>query len=149
MLGKLPTMTLEGTPAIIVNEKEYNYGMDAVDIFQRISLQISQYGSRTANLDEGGYDYKFASHLFRLYYEGLKLLKEGRVDFPLEENKFLLSVKQGEYDLDYLLKRADEFEPLFEIAYQESKLRHSPDQDGISQLQTQMYLDYWREKGWI
>ena len=152
-LGKFkfitPTMTLEGTPAIIVNEKEYNYGMDAVDIFQRISLQISQYGSRTANLDEGGYDYKFASHLFRLYYEGLKLLKEGRVDFPLEENKFLLSVKQGEYDLDYLLKRADEFEPLFEIAYQESKLRHSPDQDGISKLQTKMYLEYWREKGWI
>ena len=49
------------------------------------------------------------------------------MDFPLDENKFLLSVKRGDYDLDYLLKRADEFEPLFELAYQESKLRHSPD----------------------
>lgn len=144
-----PTVTLEGTPAIVVNEKEYNYGMAAQDILARITFAIDQYGSRTRSLDEGGYDYKFASHLFRLYYEGLKLLKEGRVDFPLEENKFLLSVKQGEYDLDYLLKRADEFEPLFEIAYQESKLRHSPDQDGISKLQTKMYLEYWREKGWI
>jgi hypothetical protein len=144
-----PTMTLEGTPTIIVNEKEYNYGMDAEKIYQQISFQIDQYGHRTTSLDEGGYDYKFASHLFRLYYEGLKLLKEGRVDFPLEENKFLLSVKNGDYDLEYLLKRADEFEPLFEIAYQESKLRHSPDQDGISTLQTQMYLEYWREKGWV
>ena len=144
-----PTVTLEGTPAIVVNEKEYNYGMAAQEILTRITFAIDQYGSRTRSLDEGGYDYKFASHLFRLYYEGLKLLKEGRVDFPLEENKFLLSVKKGESDLDYLLKRADEFEPLFEIAYQESKLRHSPDQDGISKLQTQMYLEYWREKEWI
>lgn len=143
------TMTLEGTPAIVVNEKEYNYGMAAQDILARITFTIDQYGSRTRSLDEGGYDYKFASHMFRIYYEGLKLLKEGRMEFPLEENKFLLSVKQGEYDLDYLLKRADEFEPLFEIAYQESKLRHSPDQDGISKLQTKMYLEYWREKGWI
>ena len=144
-----PTVTLEGTPAIVVNEKEYNYGMNAQDILARITFTIDQYGSRTRSLDEGGYDYKFASHMFRIYYEGLKLLKEGRMEFPLEENKFLLSVKQGEYDLDYLLKRADEFEPLFEIAYQESKLRHSPDQDGISKLQTKMYLEYWREKGWV
>jgi hypothetical protein len=144
-----PTVTSEGTPAINVDEKIYNYGMQASDIFQRISLEISRYGSRTLSLDEGGYDYKFASHLFRLYYEGLRLLKEGSLTFPLDENKFLISVKNGEYDLDYLLKRADEFEPLFETAYLESKLPHSPDQDGISRLQTSMYLEYWQEKGWI
>jgi hypothetical protein len=143
------TVTLEGTPAIIVDDKEYNFGMEADAVLQQVTKRISQYGSRTKDLDDGGYDFKFASHLFRLYYEGLKLLKEGSITFPLEENKFLLAVKNGEYDLDYILKRADEFEPLLEIAYQESKLPHSPDQDGISKLQTAMYLEYWREKEWL
>jgi hypothetical protein len=143
------TVTLEGTPAIIVDDKEYNFGMEADAVLQQVTKRISQYGSRTKDLDDGGYDFKFASHLFRLYYEGLKLLKEGSITFPLEENKFLLAVKNGEYDLDYILKRAAEFEPLLEIAYQESKLPHSPDQDGISKLQTAMYLEYWREKEWL
>lgn len=143
------SMTLEGTPSIRVQEKEYNFGMSIGVIYDSIKGMVDAYGNRTLSLDEHGYDDKFASHLFRLYYEGLKLLKEGHIDFPLEENKFLLEVKKGEYDLDYLLKKADAFEPLFEVAYQESKLRHSPDQDGISKLQTSMYLDYWREKGWI
>jgi len=143
------TVTLEGTPALRVQEKEFNSGMAADIIYEHAKNLIGSYGERTIDLEEHGYDLKFASHLFRLYYEGLQLLKEGKLSFPLAENKFLLAVKRGEYSLDYILQKADEFEPLMEIAYQQSKLRHSPDQDGISKLQTKMYLEYWREKGFI
>ena len=143
------TITLEGSPALRVQEKEFNSGMDAAIIYEHAKGIINSYGKRVKDLDDSGYDLKFASHIFRLYYEGLQLLKEGTITFPLIENNFLLAVKRGDYTLEEILKRADEFEPLFDLAYQQSKLRHSPDQDGISKLQTKMYLEYWREKGFI
>jgi hypothetical protein len=143
------TVTLEGSPAIRVQEKEFNSGMNASIIYEHAKAIIGSYGKRVKDLDDSGYDLKFASHLFRLYYEGLQLLREGTLTFPLVENAHLLAVKRGDYSLEEILQRASEIEPLFDLAYQQSKLRHSPDQDGISKLQTEMYLEYWREKGFI
>lgn len=143
------TTTLENTPAIMVNDKEFNWGMGIDKIRDNVKNHVEQYGHRTLSLDERGFDDKFASHLFRLYYEGLKLLKEGRIDFPLEENKFLLAVKKGEFTLEEILAKADMFEPLFEQAYLQSTLPHGPAQDKVSDLQVHLYLSYWREKGWV
>lgn len=143
----LKCQTSEGTPAIRIQDKEFNYVMDVKRIYENVTRNLNAYGHRTLSLDTRDYDDKFASHLFRLYYEGLKLLKEGHIQFPLEENKFLLAVKRGEYDLDYILKKADEFEPLFEMAYLNSKLPHGPKQEEISQLQTNLYLTYWKNNG--
>lgn len=143
------SMTLEGTPSVHVQEKEFNFGMAIGSIYDSVKSNVEQYGHRTLSLDERGFDDKFASHLFRLYYEGLKLLKEGRIDFPLEENKFLLAVKKGEFTLEEILAKADMFEPLFEQAYLQSTLPHGPAQDKVSDLQVHLYLSYWREKGWV
>lgn len=143
------TLTLEGTPALRVQDKEFNAGMDATIIYEHAKAILNSYGKRTKSLDDSGYDLKFANHIFRLYFEGLQLLKEGTITFPLVENAFLLAVKRGEYTLEEILKRADDFEPLFDLAYQQSKIRQSPDQDAISKLQTKMYLEYWKEKNWI
>lgn len=141
--------TLEGTPSIHVQDKEFNFGMDSDRIYEKVKANIARYGHRTLSLDERDYDDKFASHLFRLYYEGLKLLKEGTLEFPLEENKFLIAVKRGEFSLEEILAKADMFEPLFEQAYLISNLQKGPAQEEISKLQMDLYLQYWREKGWI
>lgn len=143
------SMTLEGTPSIHVQDKEFNFGMQVERIYEKVKANIERYGHRTLSLDERDYDDKFASHLFRLYYEGLRLLKEGNIEFPLEENKFLIAVKRGEFSLEELLAKADSFEPLFEQAYLASKLQHGPQQEEISKLQMELYLQYWREKEWI
>ena len=143
------SISAEGTPTIRVQEKEFNSGMNASIIYEHAKALIESYGKRVKDLDDSGYDLKFASHLFRLYYEGLQLLREGTLTFPLVENAFLLAVKRGDYTLEEILKKADEIEPLFDLAYQQSKLRHSPDQEGISKLQTKMYLEYWKEMGMI
>ena len=61
------------------------------------------------------------------------------------DDKFLLSIKEGKYDLDFLLSKADEFEHLFEMAYIQSSLQKAPQQDKISKLQQEIYLEWWRE----
>jgi uncharacterized protein len=131
---------------IKVDGREYEYHMDINKIYDNISREIDRYGTRTSNLDEHMYDTKFASHIFRLYYEGLSLLKEGEIHYPLAENQFILDVKNGRYTLEEVLEKAEQIEPLFEMAYLQSNLRHSPDIELISELQQQIYLKYWKEK---
>jgi len=134
---------------ISVDNRNYNWGFDVKKILENITNEINRYGSRTANLDTMAYDCKFASHIFRLYYEGLSLLKEGNIHYPLIENQFILDVKTGKYSLDEVLAKAESIEPLFEMAYINSKLRHAPDVNAISDLQKSIYLDYWKEKNLI
>ena len=143
------TVDAQGSDALKVDTKTYNYGMDIQNIYEQINHELDKYGSRTIFLKEYGMDVKFASHIFRLYYEGLQLLKEGKLDFPLHENKFLLDIKQGMYDLEYLIKRTDDFEPLFEQAYLISTLPKSPDQDAVHKLQQELITGFWREHNLI
>lgn len=131
---------------IIIDGREYNFGMNINTIYENISREIDRYGHRTAGLDTMAYDTKFASHIFRLYYEGLSLLKEGEIHYPLQENQFILDVKNGKYSLDEVLAKAESIEPLFEMAYINSTLRHAPDINAISDLQKSIHLEYWKSK---
>jgi predicted nucleotidyltransferase len=142
-------MTQEGTDSIVVDNKEYNYGMRTEKIYSYVKEEIEKYGQRTKYIAEHGYDLKFAAHLFRLYYEGLRLLETGELIFPMPENerKFMMEIKNGDYDLDYLLSRSKEFKPLLDKAYNDNKanLAYSPNQEEIHKLLVDMTLDFWKE----
>jgi hypothetical protein len=142
-------MTQEGSDAVMVDDKIYNFGMNIQKIYENISHQIDAYGHRTVALDEHSFDCKFASHVFRLIQEGVDLLTKGELAFPCANAAFQLEVKQGKYDLDTILAKIEEMEPLLEKANLESTLQHAPMQNEISSLQTKLILDYWRDKKYI
>jgi len=145
--------TPEDTDAIKVDNKEYNLGMSVQRIYDYVNKEVETYGGRLDYVKEYGYDVKFASHLFRLYYEGLRLLKDGNLIFPMPEDEvtFMTDIKAGKYDLDFLLEKSKELEPLFDLAYEENKanLPYSPDQVAISELQQKMILEFWKDNGLI
>jgi len=132
---------------IKVDDKEYNWGMDIKKIKNYVEYEINRYGGRTKYLDDYGYDIKFASHLFRLLYEGLEILKDGQITLPRPERKFLLDIRNGNYSLEELLRKVDELEPLFEMVYLKTELPKCPDDKGISKLQMQLYFQYWKDYG--
>lgn len=98
-----------------------------------------------------GYDCKMAAHTFRLYYECIQLLKEGIITMPLHDNKEILHIKKGGYPgLDGLAKlkeKAIELEKRCDGVYDLSKLRHSPDHEGVSNLQKKILLEFWEDRG--
>ena len=142
--------TSEDTDGIRVDNKDYNFGMSVQRIYDYVNKEVETYGGRLEYVKEYGFDVKFAAHLFRLYYEGLRLLKEGNLIFPMpeEEVKFMMDIKSGKYDLDFLLNKSKELEPQFEEAYDENKanLPFSPNHEEIDNLQRSMILEYWKEK---
>jgi predicted nucleotidyltransferase len=101
-------------------------------------------GNRKEYLEKFGYDVKFASHLIRLLTEGLELLVEGRLAFPITHNRLVRDIKEGKLDLSQVLTKADHLESLVEESYVKSTLPHTPDLDAINNLQIQMLENFWK-----
>lgn len=145
--------TLEDTDGIRVDNKDYNFGMPINRIFEYVNKEVEAYGGRLEFLKDYSFDVKFAAHLFRLYYEGLRLLREGNLVFPMpeEEVKFMMDIKAGKHLLDDLLLKSKEMEPLFEMAYEENKanLPYTPNHSAIDKLQRETILEFWKEKGFV
>ena len=141
----------EGTDGIQVDSKYFNYGMPIEALLNYVNKEVDKYGQRTRYIQEYGFDLKFSSHLFRLYYEGLQLLEEGKLDLPFtgEKQQFMIDIKSGKYSIDFLISKYEELKPILEIAYEKSKLRHSPNDKAISQLQMKMHFNFWRDKNLI
>lgn len=88
---------------------------------------------RAANIEEFGYDLKFAYHIVRLLNEVEQILIEH--DLDLERNREQLkSIRRGEWSLDEILDYFARKEVALETVYSESTLSHSPDEDRIREL---------------
>ncbi len=87
-----------------------------------------------------GYDGKYASHAFRLLEEGKQLLMDGEIHFPLQNAKFLLDIKNGVYQYEYIINKAKEIEDEFEGWYALSHLPQKPDRVKLKEI----YVDLVR-----
>jgi hypothetical protein len=77
---------------------EYLYLHQITEHVNRIS---GQFGHRSIEASEcDGKDFKAMSHAYRAGVEYLNILKNGRIDFPLKESKYILSIKQGNCDFE-------------------------------------------------
>jgi len=142
--------TQEGSDCIQVDQREYNFGMYLIKIFNYVDRELKGYGGRLEYIKEFGFDLKFAAHLFRLFYEGLDLANTGKLQFPLPQNQidYMLEVKKGKYTIDEMLTKADIMEKDLVEAFKENKanLPHSPNHSEIDKLQQQIMTDFWKLK---
>lgn len=93
-----------------------------------------------------GYDVKLASHNLRLLLECFQLLKEGVLAFPLAENKLLLDVKRGKFNLEQFYEESKRLSAMVDLVYTGSKLPHGADLEAINDLQIELYENYWSSK---
>lgn len=113
---------------------------------QRRKLEVKRDNmtGRTELALKFGYDTKFASHLIRLLFEGLQILTEKTLTFPLPQNNMIRDVKLGKYDLTWVLNKAHYLEELIDEAYIHSDLQYTPDFEAINELQISLIEDFWR-----
>lgn len=124
---------------------QYEKGQQVFVVKKLIEQEISAYGHRLELIQKFGFDTKFASHLIRLLDEGLQLLVEGTLTFPLPQNNLIRDIKLGKYSLDEVLKIAEDKEKLVEQAYITSALPPTPDLKAIDQVQIELLKEFW---GW-
>jgi predicted nucleotidyltransferase len=115
---------------------------------QRHKLEIKRDNmtGRTELALKYGYDTKFAGHLIRLLIEGLEILVEKNITFPLHQNNLIRDIKLGKYDLTWVLNKAQELEKLIDEAYIKSDLQYEAQWGKINKLQIRLLEEFWKER---
>lgn len=100
-------------------------------------------GLRTIIVEKHGYDTKYASHLIKLLYFGIEILRTGKLTFPTEHRKYLIQIKNGEWPLSQIIDKAIYLESYLEEALKSSTLPEYPNIEEISQLQINLIESFW------
>ncbi len=91
------------------------------------------------------YDSKSMMHVFRLLLMAREIATERRVNVWRKDREFLLSIKEGKFEYDELLQKAEALKDELPILYQNSDLKAEPDIDVIDALLIKMRGMYYNE----
>lgn len=107
--------------------------------------------NRPALIAEHGFDTKFAMHMLRLGYQGIELLTNGKLVFPIDGTigEYLRAVRRGEYEYDEVLERSYTLSNRLEHLIRDSDLPHTADYAKVNDLIWKMHWTHWDEKGLV
>ena len=123
----------------------FQSGMPTDAVLEAINKELLAYGRRLDQVKRLGYDPKFISHVVRLLDEGIELMVEGKLTFPLNNNRLVRDIKQGKYALSDILKWIDDRERGIEEAYIRSSLPNTPDLEAVNKLQVRILEEYYEQ----
>jgi uncharacterized protein len=84
------------------------------------------------------YDSKNMMHVFRLLLVAKEIATEGKVNVHRGDRDFLLSIKEGKFEYDELVQRAQALKDELPLLYQNSSLMSEPDVKMIDELLIKM-----------
>jgi uncharacterized protein len=91
------------------------------------------------------YDSKNMMHVFRLLFIAKEIATEGKINVWRKDREFLLDVKQGKYEYDDLVDRAETLKDELQELYRESLLQEQPDIKKVNELLVSMRAAYYSE----
>jgi hypothetical protein len=89
------------------------------------------------------YDSKNMMHVFRLLLMAKEIAVEGKINVHRKDREFLLAVKQGKFEYDDLVQKAEILKSELPLLYQQSKLMDEPDVAKIDELLIKMRGAYY------
>ena len=91
------------------------------------------------------YDSKNMMHVFRLLLMAKEIATEGKINVLRKDRDFLLSVKQGKFEYDELLQKAETLKDELPALYQKSGLQEEPDVEMIEALLIKIRKAFYKE----
>lgn len=104
--------------------------------------------TRPELIEKYGYDTKFAGHMVRLGYQGVELMRTGKITLPMPEaeRQDVMDIRLGHWAMEDALELALELEEALSCI--KSPLRTEPDYAWADDWLAGTYLSFWRDKGW-
>lgn len=133
-ITKVGTMVREARHIFLHKGSFHKLKGYAFSQMHKAHLKNPKEGSKRAkNVEEYGWDVKFGYHVVRLCCQAEQILTEH--DLDLQRNREQLkAIRRGEMSLEDVQQWFSDKEKSLEKLYNESKLRHSPDEGAIKQL---------------
>ncbi len=91
------------------------------------------------------YDSKNMMHVFRLLLMAKEIATEGKINVHRTDRNFLLDIKQGKFEYDDLLKKAEELKDGLPSLYARSLLPEAPDLIAINKLLVETRDAYYKK----
>lgn len=130
---------------LFLSKKAYHafrgYAHSQLDDIEKDTYKGYMGEKRKRLADRHGYDTKHASHVIRLLRMGIEYLREGKVTLPRPDADELLSIKEGEWALEGVLKYTDQLFKALELAREKSPLPDEPDRDKIEELLVDVVME--------
>lgn len=101
---------------------------------------------RTELVEKHGYDTKYAMHVIRLFLEAKEYMEEGEISLPNPKVDLLIDIRKGKYKLSEVEEMGKQLDAEAVQAQTASPLPESVDLNAISQLLSDVYLDFWSRK---
>lgn len=98
---------------------------------------------RRALRDTYGYDTKYASHIFRLFYQGVELMKYGVIELPLFKANSIKEIKRGAIPLQDIDAMVNSLIESLELAVGNSDLPEKSDTSTIETWMLDTYASEW------
>ncbi|MEO7984153.1 MAG: nucleotidyltransferase domain-containing protein [Bacteroidota bacterium] len=92
------------------------------------------------------YDSKNMMHVFRLLSMAKEIALEGKINVFRNDRDFLFSIKEGKFEYDELLGRAELLKDELVSLYQHSDLPDVPDIETINSILIEMRKNYYQER---
>lgn len=98
---------------------------------------------RAASEKRHGYDTKYAMHVIRLYLEAKEYMEAGRISLPNPKVGLLIDIRQGKYKLSEVESMGKQLEGEAMAAHDRSPLPEAVDLKAVTQVITEVYLEFW------
>jgi hypothetical protein len=92
------------------------------------------------------YDSKNMMHVFRLLLMAKEIATDGKVNVWRKDREFLLDIKQGKYEYDDLLNKAELLKSELYDLYKEADLLEEPDINKVNELLIAMREHYYNKR---
>lgn len=93
----------KGTKYLCVCGVMHQFNITISEFSKRINKDYQTFGERAREAERNeGIDWKALSHALRVLYQCKELYKTGTIMFPLGTAKYLLDVKMGKYEYDFV-----------------------------------------------
>lgn len=130
-------------------DKERKYKNAQEEHKNYLEWQLKRNKKRYETEKECLVDTKHSSHLVRLYFECIDILKGNSLILkrPKEERELLLAIKQGKFGKETyneVKKLQIELQEKCDLALLESKIPEKADSEFIDNFMREMYLKYWK-----
>jgi uncharacterized protein len=89
------------------------------------------------------YDSKNMMHVFRLLLMAKEIAVEGTINVYRTDRDFLLSIKEGKFEYEELVKMAEKLKSELPLFFEQSALMAEPDADQINELLICMRMNYY------
>jgi uncharacterized protein len=89
------------------------------------------------------YDSKNMMHVFRLLLVAKEIATEGKVNVFRKDREFLLAIKEGKFEYDELVQKAEALKEELPMLYKNSLLIDEPDLESVNELLIKMRESYY------